>query len=59
LAQLKVQAQTSQYKQEYNLALKEMYDTHQFENRLRKLQQDIDLSERKAKILQEELSRVC
>jgi len=58
MSQLKVQVQTGGYKIEYESALREMYDTHQFENRMRKMAGDIDQSQRKAQILQEELARV-
>lgn len=44
MSQLKVQTQTGTYKIEYETALKEMYETHQFESRMRKITSDIDVS---------------
>lgn len=35
-----------------------MYETHQFESRIRRIGGDIDNSEKKAKILEEELNRI-
>lgn len=40
----KVLSQTSSYKYEYELSLKDMYDTHQYETRLRRLGGEIDNS---------------
>lgn len=58
LAQLKVESQSNGYRLQYEGALKEVYDTHQFDNRLRRMNQDIELSQGKAQILREELQRV-
>ncbi|CDW71950.1 gas2 domain containing protein [Stylonychia lemnae] len=58
ISQLKVQAQTNQYKLEYELSLKEMYDTHQYENRMRKINTEIEQSQKKTQILREELTRI-
>ena len=35
-----------------------MYDTHQFENRMRKITGDVDQSQRKGQILKEELTKI-
>lgn len=55
---MRVLAQSSQYKMEYESSLKEMYDTHQFDNRLRRISSEIDNSQRKAKVLEEELEKI-
>lgn len=55
---MRVLAQSSQYKMEYESSLKEMYDTHQFDNRLRRINSEIDNSQRKAKVLEEELEKI-
>lgn len=55
---MRVLAQSSQYKLEYESSLKEMYDTHQFDNRLRRIGSEIDNSQRKAKVLEEELEKI-
>ncbi len=49
---------TGSFKVEYEGALKDMYETHQFEARLRRLGGDLDNSQIKAKFLEEEIQKI-
>lgn len=58
LGLLRVQSQSNSFRLEYEGALKEVYDTHQFESRLRRMNAELQQSETKAQALREELQRV-
>ena len=57
MSELRVLHQSSIYKYEYESSLHEMYDAHQFELRIRKLNTEIQTSQNKAKLLEEELNK--